>query len=142
MPLGVLPARNQVILTEQINNLKIRGNYHMDEGFIYFRNVEDRLLIGGARNIALDKEQTSEFGLTPEIQERLESILFEILGRSVKIEHRWSGILGIGNSKVPIVKKLKNGVFCAVKLSGMGIAIGTALGQEVANLAYQKNRNE
>ena len=50
------------------------------------------------------------------------------------IEHRWSGIMGVGNQKKPIVKQLSNHVFCGVRLGGMGVAIGSMVGKELAEL--------
>ena len=51
-----------------------------------------------------------------------------------EIEHRWSGIMGIGSTKNPIVKQLSSRVFCGVRLGGMGVAIGSHVGREVADL--------
>ena len=48
--LDVVPARGQVFVTEPIPNLKFKGTFHFDEGFYYFRNIGNRLLLGGARN--------------------------------------------------------------------------------------------
>src|ERR1700692_2506502 len=45
--LDILPARGQILLTEPIEGLKIRGTFHYDEGFYYFRNLDNRLLLGG-----------------------------------------------------------------------------------------------
>ena len=51
-----------------------------------------------------------------------------------EIEHRWSGIMGIGNSKKPIVQQLSNHTYCGVRMGGMGVAIGSLIGQELADL--------
>jgi hypothetical protein len=51
-----------------------------------------------------------------------------------EIEHRWSGIMGIGNSKKPIVQQVSNHVYCGVRMGGMGVAIGSLIGKEVADL--------
>ncbi|MEX0315927.1 MAG: NAD(P)/FAD-dependent oxidoreductase, partial [Allomuricauda sp.] len=45
----ILPARAQVLVTEPIKNLKIKGTFHLDEGYYYFRNINDRILFGGGR---------------------------------------------------------------------------------------------
>src|SRR5690606_34908041 len=36
--LDVVPARAQVLVTAPIENLKIKGCFHFDEGFYFFRN--------------------------------------------------------------------------------------------------------
>jgi len=51
-----------------------------------------------------------------------------------KIAHRWSGIMGLGSSKDALVKQLSNQVYCGVRLGGMGVAIGSLIGQELADL--------
>ena len=42
--------------------------------------------------------------------------------------------MGVGNQKKPIVKQLSDNVFCGVRLGGMGIAIGSTIGKELAQL--------
>jgi hypothetical protein len=42
--------------------------------------------------------------------------------------------MGIGNSKKPIVKQLSNHIYCGVRMGGMGVAIGSLIGKEVADL--------
>ncbi len=132
----VKPARAQVLITKPIDNLQIKGTFHMDEGFYYFRNIENRILLGGGRNLDFKTEETSEFGQTELIQNRLDSMLREIIlpNTDFEIEHRWSGIMGIGNTKRPIVKQLSDNLICGIRLGGMGIAIGSLVGKKIADL--------
>ena len=132
----VKPARAQVIITEPIENLDINGTFHIDKGYCYFRNIDNRILIGGARNLDFETENTTEFGQTNIIQNRLEELLKEVIlpNRDFKIEIRWSGIMGLGNSKNPIIEKLSENVYCGVRLGGMGVAIGSLVGTELAEL--------
>lgn len=132
----VKPARAQVLITEPIKNLNIKGSFHLDKGYYYFRNVGNRILLGGGRNLDFDSETTTELGLTKLIQNKLENLLKEVIlpHHDFEIAHRWSGIMGIGNSKNPIVTQLTENVYCGVRLGGMGIAIGSLIGQELADL--------
>ncbi|MDC6470952.1 FAD-dependent oxidoreductase, partial [Flavobacteriales bacterium] len=132
----VQPARAQVIITKPINNLKIKGSFHLQEGYYYFRNIDDRILIGGGRNLDFSNEKTMNFGQTDLIQNKLEEILKTIIlpTTSFEIDQRWSGIMGVGDKKKPIVKQISNHVFCGVRLGGMGIAIGSLVGRELAAL--------
>lgn len=133
---AVKPARAQVLITEPIPNLDIRGTFHIDRGYYYFRNYGDRILFGGARNLDFEGETTTEFAETELIQNRLEQLLREMIlpGTNVAIAHRWSGIMGMGSHKNPIVEQLSSHVYCGVRLGGMGIAIGSLIGQELADL--------
>ncbi len=132
----VKPARAQVLITEPIKNLAIKGTYHFDKGYYYFRNIDDRILFGGGRNLDFEGETTTEFAQTNLIQNKLEQLLKEVILPSYdyKIAHRWSGIMGLGNSKKTIVKQLSQNVYCGVRLAGMGVAIGSIIGKELADL--------
>ena len=112
----------------------------MDRGYYYFRNIDNRVLIGGGRNLDFKKEETDKFGLNDNIQNELE-LIFKKHNPSknkFEIDYRWSGIMGIGNKKTAIVKSISNNVFCGVRLGGMGIAIGSIVGNE---LAEKLNKN-
>lgn len=128
----VEPARAQVLITKPIKNLKIKGTFHYQQGYYYFRNIDNRLLFGGARNIDLKRENTAEFATTEKIQNRLEFLLKEMILPSTKfeIDHRWVGIMGVGNEKKPIIKKISNNVVVAVRMGGMGVAIGSLVGKQ------------
>jgi glycine/D-amino acid oxidase-like deaminating enzyme len=133
---AVKPARAQVLITEPIPNLDIRGTFHLDKGYYYFRNFEDRILLGGGRNLDFEGETTTDLSQTEKIQNRLEELLKNVIlpNQEFKIAHRWSGIMGIGSHKNPIVSQLSENVYCGVRLGGMGVAIGSLIGQELADL--------
>ncbi|WP_028282604.1 NAD(P)/FAD-dependent oxidoreductase [Olleya marilimosa] len=132
----VKPARAQVLITKPIKNLHIKGTFHLDEGYYYFRNIDNRILFGGGRNLDFKGEETTELSQTDLIQNKLEALLKTTIlpNTPFQIEHRWSGIMGVGTQKKPIVKQLSNNVFCGVRLGGMGVAIGSLIGEELANL--------
>ena len=132
----VQPARAQVLITEPIKNLDIKGTFHLDRGYYYFRNINDRILLGGGRNLDFEAENTTEFGQTKIVQNKLEDLLKNVIlpNQDFQIAHRWSGIMGIGNSKKPVVSQLSENVFCGVRLGGMGVAIGSLIGTELADL--------
>ena len=132
----VKPARAQVLITEPIPNLDIKGTFHLDKGYYYFRNVDDRILLGGGRNLDFEGETTTAFGQTEIIQNRLEYLLKNVIlpDTDYTIAHRWSGIMGLGSTKTPIVSQLSPHVYCGVRLGGMGVAIGSLIGQELAAL--------
>lgn len=134
--LDVVPARGQVIVTSPIDNLPFKGTFHFNEGFYYFRNLGDRVLLGGARNKAFEEETTSEMALSKTIQEELERFLREVVlpHRHHTIEHRWSGIMGMGTEKMPILRAVNDHVFCAVRMSGMGVALAPVVGEKIATL--------
>ncbi len=132
----VKPARAQVLITKPIDRLHIKGTFHIEKGYYYFRNIDKRILLGGGRHLDFEGEATMEFNQTQLIQDTLEKLLETVIlpHRSFEIEQRWSGIMGVGSRKTPIIKQLSNNVYCGVRLGGMGVAIGSAVGQDLANL--------
>ncbi len=132
----IKPARAQVIITKPIKDLPIKGTFHLDEGYYYFRNINDRLLLGGGRNLDFNTEETTTFGQTELIQNQLKKLLEEVIlpNTPFEIEQHWSGIMGMGDQKRPVVKQISEQVFCGVRLGGMGIAIGSLVGKELADL--------
>lgn len=136
--LDVVPARGQVFITEPIPNLQFKGTFHFDEGFYYFRNVGNRLLLGGARNKDIKNEKTYSLETSALIQKTLEEFMMKRIlpkgSKKPKIELRWSGTMGMGKIKKPIIEELQPNVFCAVRMSGMGVAIAPIVAERVVKL--------
>ena len=134
--LDLYPARNQVLLTQPIQNLKVKGCFHYDRGYFYFRNIGDRILLGGGRNLDFKTEETDGFGSNELIRTALQKLLTEVIypDKPVLIDRWWTGIMGLGSVKKPILEKTSSNVVAAVRMNGMGVAIGTLIGQEAAEL--------
>ena len=134
--LPVEAVRNQVLVTKPIANLKLKGSFHYDKGYIYFRNIGNRLLIGGGRNRDFQTETTAAFGVTDNIQNSLNMLLKTTIlpQQMIEIDSMWSGILGVGSVKKPIIERLSRHIIVAVRMGGMGVAIGSLVGEEAANL--------
>ena len=134
--LPVVPARGQVLLTEPLADLKLNGVFHYDEGYYYFRNFNGCVLLGGARNTAIEKEYTLDAFTTLPIQQALEDFLYKVVlpGQKPAIAHRWAGIMAMGPEKTPIVKQLTDRSFCAVRLGGMGVALAPTVGKLLAEM--------
>ena len=77
--LDVVPARGQVVLTSPVPGLRLRGTFHLDEGFYYFRDHQGAVLLGGGRNLDIVGETTTAEGTTPLIQDALERLLREVI---------------------------------------------------------------
>lgn len=130
----VKPARAQVLITKPIPNLNIKGTFHYEQGYYYFRNINNRILFGGGRNTDPDTETTTDFGLNQSIQKRLDHLLKTMIlsGRKYEVEHRWSGIMGVGSEKKPIIEFVTPNILAAVRMGGMGVAIGSMVGEIAA----------
>jgi glycine/D-amino acid oxidase-like deaminating enzyme len=137
--LDIFPGRGQVIITQPISNLKFNGVFHFNEGYYYFRNVGNRVLFGGGRNLDVNGETTTELAITDLIIDDLTKKLKEIILPDVEfiIEQKWSGIMAFGNDKFPILKKNNDRIIIAARMGGMGVAIGSEWGEQTANLLLQ-----
>lgn len=132
----VIPARGQVLVTSPIEGLPLKGTFHYDAGFYYFRNLGNRVLLGGARNKAFEEETTTCMTITDTIQKELEQFLAHYIlpGYQYEITDRWSGIMGMGHEKMPVIKEVSPQVFCAVRMSGMGVALAPVAGEKIAGM--------
>lgn len=131
------PGRGMVLLSKPLDfEISWKGAYHMDKGYVYFREVDGRLLLGGARNKDLEGEKTTEFGVNSRIKSHLERLAKEVIFpyRNVEWEKEWTGIMAFGPKKSPIIQQIGPKTAVAVRLGGMGVAIGWQVGKELSEL--------
>jgi glycine/D-amino acid oxidase-like deaminating enzyme len=139
--LEVTPARGQVLVTAEIPQLDLKGTFHYDEGYYYFRNLGKRILLGGARNKFADEERTTDLNTSNNIQSELERFLRTIIlpGReNISIDYRWSGIMGMGREKTPTIGEMEPNIFCAVAMGGIGVAVSPIVAEQVSKLLLRK----
>lgn len=136
--LDITPARGQVLLTSPVGGLPFCGTFHSDEGYYYFRNLGNRVLLGGARNKAFADETTTRLQTTDFIQRELEDYLARVVlpgfQNRYTVDLRWAGIMAFGSEKMPVIKKISKNVFCAVRMSGVGVALAPVAAQQVTDL--------
>ena len=130
---NITPARGQILVTNQIEGLKMKGTFHYDEGFYYFRNLGNRVLLGGARNKAFEQEQTTALLTSPVVQEELERFLsIHVLpGIDYTITNRWSGIMGFSENKEPLIKQVGKNAIAVIACNGMGVALSPVIAEQV-----------
>lgn len=138
--LDVVPGRGQVLITDPIPGLPFRGIYHMDEGYYYFRELEGRVLFGGGRNMDFAGETTTAFELNTSIHAALENRLRDIIlpGFSFNIADRWAGIMAFGQNRQPVIRRHSSRIALGVRMGGMGVAIGTAIGAQLADILIKE----
>lgn len=131
---AIVPARGQILVTSPIDNLQLNGSFHFDEGYYYFRNLNNRILLGGARNIAFEDEATTDLLTTDAIQQQLANFLHTHIAQqyTYTIEHKWSGIMAFTNNKQPLFKSIANNIHYAVACNGMGVALTPIFAEKIA----------
>ena len=132
----ISPGRGMVMAIKPEKKLPFAGTFHYEEGYYYFRDLDDLLIFGGGRNLDIEGEQTTAFGLNEMIKRKLLSDLEAIILPSTNYEVllEWSGIMAFGPNKAPIVKETDEGVFVGVRLGGMGVALGSLVGDELSEM--------
>ncbi|MFZ1666146.1 MAG: FAD-dependent oxidoreductase [Flavobacteriales bacterium] len=134
---AILPARGQVLLTNAIPGLTLKGTFHLDEGYFYFRHYQGRVLIGGGRHLDKAGETTEVDGTTPQIQQALEEVLRTLVlpGKDFSIAQRWSGVMGFREQGgPPLVERLSPRTVLAAGLGGIGVAVGIRVARQAVEL--------
>ncbi len=145
-------GRGQVLVTKPLKHLRFKGTFHLDEGFYYFRNFNKRIIFGGGRNMDFEGEATDKLENTKIIINDLKSKLSEIIipKQKFEVESTWSGIMAFNQNlesntnktKSPILQNYSKNIVLGVRLGGMGVALGSKLGEEIALLLGAKHEGQ
>jgi glycine/D-amino acid oxidase-like deaminating enzyme len=131
---AIVPARGQVVATEPLPERLFDAPHYARGGYDYWQQLADgRLVVGGWRDADFAGETTRDEAVTQLIQERIEAFVVRLLGRLPAITHRWSGIFGVTESKLPLVGPLARDtrVWVSAGYSGHGNVLGFACGRLV-----------
>jgi glycine/D-amino acid oxidase-like deaminating enzyme len=142
---AIVPVRGQVLVTEPLADRLDERPQYARAGYDYWRQLPDgRLLVGGKRDASFDTERTDVEETTALVQERLENLVVELLGRLPRITHRWAGIWGETPDRLPLAGGVPGcpGVWVAGGYSGHGNVLGFACGDLVARAILGERRPE
>jgi gamma-glutamylputrescine oxidase len=131
----IVPTRGQVIATEPVAEKLFEIPHYGRHGFDYWHQPEDgRIVAGGFRDVSLQDEFTADEVTTPAVQRALEEFVADLLGRPLRIDHRWAGIFGMVLDFLPVVGRVpgRQGLWVAGGYSGHGNVLGFACGRLVA----------
>jgi gamma-glutamylputrescine oxidase len=105
-------------------------------GYEYFQQRPDgRLLIGGFSDVDGDLSYTDSDEGSPAIWERIERHIRYDLGLDTEITHRWAGVVGYSDDRLPYVGEVPDrpGLYVAGGYSGHGNVPGFLAGKLVAD---------
>jgi gamma-glutamylputrescine oxidase len=141
--LAIEPGRGQVLVTQPLPKVPFKGSFHFEEGYFYFRDIGNRVLLGGGRHLAKAEETTTAFGTTPFIQQQLEDLLREVILPTTphQIDYRWSGIMAFGPEKSPIIKEVNPGLWVGARMNGMGVAIAFEVAEKLSDSLLEDTKN-
>ncbi|MDF2157155.1 FAD-dependent oxidoreductase [Algoriphagus sp. CAU 1675] len=136
------PGRGLVMVSTPLNfEIPWEGTFHMDKGYVYFRKIDGRLLLGGARNKDFEGEKSLKNEVNPKIKFHLEKLAQEVIfpGKRITWEMEWTGIMAFGPKKSPLIQKVGEKAAAAVRLGGMGVALGWQAGKELSKILDKGN---
>lgn len=123
----VRPQRGQIIVTEPLKPF-IKGPCYLTKYLCYFRQLPaGELLIGGFRNQDLEAENTNKDEISEKIQSALDDFAKSYFKntKAIKIQHRWSGIMGFTPDGQMILGEhpQKKNTFVMAGCSGHGMGL-------------------
>ena len=132
--LEVRPVPNRVLVLRVASGALPVGTYHIDRGYLYMRTLDEHhVLFGGGRHWGYELPLPPERNV--EMEAQWDAALEQAARRWVNVEavtHRWTGWLGVGPDRRPLIGESQPGLHHAVRMGGMGVAIGTRVGRELA----------
>jgi glycine/D-amino acid oxidase-like deaminating enzyme len=133
---GIEPGRGYVLLTNELKQQPWHGTWHYDRGYVYFRHVGHRVLLGGGRNLDYDGERTTTHAVNPRIKAWLVQFATEVLKLEPgwRIDREWTGIMGFTDTRQPVLQPVQPGVYVAAGLGGMGVALGMLFGKQASEM--------
>jgi gamma-glutamylputrescine oxidase len=130
---AIWPARGQVVATEPLPDRHFEYPHYARQGFDYWQQLPDgRIVLGGFRDFSIMSELTDVEETTPVIQEALDRFLVELVGYAPPVSHRWAGIFGLTQDLLPLVGRVRDGVWIGAGYSGHGNVLGFMSGELVA----------
>jgi gamma-glutamylputrescine oxidase len=134
--LDIHPGRGQVLITQPIPDLKIKGIFHFDKGFYYFREIDGRILLGGGRHLDFTGERTETLSynelILADLLDKLDTMILP--DTHYEIDYAWTGIMAFGSDKFPLIKQYSPHIYIGVRMGGMGIAMGSEVGEQLATM--------
>jgi glycine/D-amino acid oxidase-like deaminating enzyme len=134
--LDIHPGRGQVLITQPIPDLKIKGIFHFNKGFYYFREIDGRILFGGGRNLDFSGECTETLSynelILADLLEKLNTMILP--DTHYEIDYAWTGIMAFGSDKFPLVRPHGRRIYLGARMGGMGVAMGSEVGERLAEM--------
>jgi gamma-glutamylputrescine oxidase len=134
----VRTARLQMLATAPTDEVRLPRPVYARWGYEYWQQLPDgRIALGGFRDQGGEGEWTEDTDPCDAIQARLETLLRERIGVGAPVTHRWAASVGFTPTGLPVLEKVRPGVWAAGGYSGTGNVIGALCGRAAAELATE-----
>lgn len=129
----VRSARLQMLATAPERDVRYPRPVYARWGFDYWQQRDDGCItLGGARDVDMENEWTTDATPTPVVQAALEQRLRERLQVTAPVTHRWAATVSYTADGLPVVGEVRDRVWAIGAYSGTGNVIGSLLGRGIA----------
>lgn len=139
--IDLTPIKIQLSSTTQIPDLKIKGIYSFNDGQFYFRNFDNRILIGSMCDMNNDEDISGELNLNESLQQQIEFFLDELIlpGKKYSIEQKWTGVTNIHESNTDSFEKVSERIIVALNQSGTGISLCSMIAENISTFMLSES---
>ena len=131
----VRTARLQMLATAPAPELHQPRPVYSRWGLDYWQQTpDDRVVLGGCRDVGGDAEWTTDATPTDVVQAALDRLLRETVHVDAPVTHRWAATVAYTQSGLPILETVREGVWAIGAYSGTGNVVGALCGRAVAEL--------
>jgi gamma-glutamylputrescine oxidase len=129
----VRTARAQMLATAPAAPLAEPIPTYARWGYDYWQQLPDgRVALGGGRDVGGEDEWTAAQEPSAPVQAHLERLLRERLGVRAPVTYRWAGAIAFTDDKLPVLERVRPGVWVAGAYSGTGNVVGALCGRAAA----------
>jgi glycine/D-amino acid oxidase-like deaminating enzyme len=101
---GVITPRRGQMLAGRASGVRLDCSYYANHGSEYIRQAADgSIVVGGWRTYHADAEVGYEDRVTEPVQTGIEGFAARLLGKSLEVTARWSGVMGFSPDGLPII---------------------------------------
>ena len=133
-------VRLQMLATAPTSEIRVPRPVYARWGYDYWQQLDDqRLVLGGFRDVGGEAEWTEESTPSENVQSLLESFLRQRLGVKAPITHRWAATVSYSSDGLPVLVENQPGVIATGAYSGTGNVLGAVCGRGAACLALGRH---
>ena len=137
---NVRTARLQMLATAPTTERVVPCPTYYREGYEYWSQLPNgSIALGGFRDQAGESEWTASTTPANPVQSQLEKFLREKLGVHAPVTHRWAASAGYSHNGLPVLRKVREGIWAIGGYSGTGNVIGALCGRAVVAMALDGN---
>ena len=128
-------ARLQMLATAPVPEVRWPRPVYERWGLDYWQQRgDDRLVLGGCRDVGGNAEWTADATPTDVVQSALDALLRERLKVTAPVTHRWAASVAYTQSGLPIIEEVRPRVWAIGAYSGTGNVVGALCGRAAAEL--------